>query len=465
MAASVAVEGDAVAEPVIMTVLGPVPPADVSAVSGPALCREWLVNDQKDLLQQATATSGAKQEDGTVGLVELASVMRSRRWPLASLHNLHLSHEDVLAELAGPLKRRALGARSCLVVASTPRAFWNPVSSSDYSSRLRALAREVGDTLVLVVGTAPAPGQLAGEEGLAAEVSRLVSDLRVGFEGSADTEGGEKVRPGFIGELQLWDPLTGPPAPHERLALLACAEAQHASGAALVLSGAVSEDVMAVLSEGGADLTRCAFFDVPPTSPVSAARLVDAGAFLGFCPPGGSADVAWQDYPGRRPWRTEEAFVDALSSGPSGRTLLGSGLRFRTDLSAFGGPGICYAPDLLAAVSAGVGLGPAIPPCSHDLRQAAVNFLQYAWKPPPPPEKIIQRSSAIGAALGNPKGIISASSPSTIVPRSACRTIGKQLMSLIRTGVELPSSCMVGGLLGLRAEGGRRSTARFAKCS
>mmetsp|Transcript_30200 Transcript_30200/g.99958 ORF Transcript_30200/g.99958 Transcript_30200/m.99958 type:complete len:203 (-) Transcript_30200:8-616(-) len=75
------------------------------------------------------------------------------------------------------------------------------------------------------------------------------------------------------------------------------------------------------------------------------------------------------------------------------------------------------------------------------------------------------RSSAIGAALGNPKGIISASSPSTIVPRSACRTIGKQLMSLIRTGVELPSSCMVGGLLGLRAEGGRRSTARFAKCS
>ena len=70
-----------------------------------------------------------------------------------------------------------------------------------------------------------------------------------------------------------------------------------------------------------------------------------------------------EDYPGRRPLRTachcklgkrqalwlrsEGAFLEKLQSLDRSRVLLATGLRFRTDLATFGGPGLGYAVQLL----------------------------------------------------------------------------------------------------------------------
>lgn len=393
--------------PVLMTVAGPLSPADVLAEDGPALGREWLLNDQSALLKRPvvgvqTAGSGLETDvpDGQPrpsDRVELGTLMSMRRWPLASLHNLHLSYADALGELSGPLKRRHRGA--ALVVACTPRVHCAPAAAWERAVALRTLSQEAGAHII--VGTAPAPGCPASDADFATEVARLVSDLAVGFEmppkasaSGLEPEGvAERVRPGFLGELVLWDHTSGPPLAADILALRACVEAQRRTEAALFMSGPVSTEVLAILDgsagppgpSGPCLWGRCVFFDVPLDSPVQPAQLVARGAFLGFCPPPAACDIAWQSYPSRRPWRTEEQFLAALAAAPPDRVLISSGIRFRTDLVAFGGQGLAHAHDLI--VSAGGTLGKVGGTAAF--RAAAVSVLQYPWRPPPPPEKVV----------------------------------------------------------------------------
>eukprot|EP00747_Dinoflagellata_sp_TGD_P092845 gnl/TRDRNA2_/TRDRNA2_165553_c1_seq1.p1 gnl/TRDRNA2_/TRDRNA2_165553_c1~~gnl/TRDRNA2_/TRDRNA2_165553_c1_seq1.p1 ORF type:complete len:235 (+),score=39.39 gnl/TRDRNA2_/TRDRNA2_165553_c1_seq1:29-706(+) len=175
------------------------------------------------------------------------------------------------------------------------------------------------------------------------------------------------------------------------MGLRACVEAQIQTGAPLLLSGRVSREVLAVLDgTGGPPGTgapclwqKCAFFDVPPDSPVSPTELASLGAFIGLCPPNGGADLAWRPYRARRPWRTEEALLSSLT-GAAAKMLVSSGVRFRTDLRAHGGPGLGHAPELLHMAKE------RIAPASSDvLRASALEFLQYPWKPPPPPEVVV----------------------------------------------------------------------------
>lgn len=374
---------------VVMTVHGPQPPEELAARGGSALCREWLLSDQANLLERTSAGVAPPSRPRPEDVVELGNLAAMRRWPLASLHNLHLSREDALRELTGPFKHRHGGS---IVVVSTPRAFWSPEAPADRGKAMQALSSEAG--VALVVGTAPAPGKPASEAEIEAEVAGLISDLVVGFAASraAPAEGeGERPRPGFLGELQLWE--SGKPAPvAEVLALRACVEAQRRTGAPMLLSGPVSEEAFAILEAGPCLWEKCCFFDVPPNSPKQPAQLAEKGSFLGFCPPAGAADVSWEAYSGRRPWRSEEVFLEALTSALPGRSIVGSGLRFRTDLAAYGGAGLSLAPELLAfCAAAGATGSPAIrpPPDEAALRNSVVRWLQYPWRPPAAPEQVV----------------------------------------------------------------------------
>merc|ERR1719277_1396301 len=69
--------------------------------------------------------------------------------------------------------------------------------------------------------------------------------------------------------------------------------------------------------------------------------------------PPAAPDISWQPRAAQRPWKTEEAFLQALAAAPPGKALVSSGLRFRTDLAAFGGPGLGLCADLLSAARPG----------------------------------------------------------------------------------------------------------------
>lgn len=160
-----------------------------------------------------------------------------------------------------------------------------------------------------------------------------------------------------------------------------------------MLSGPVSHEALAILEgatafpgSGGPCIWKsCVFFDIPPQSPVTVEQLAARGAFIGFTPPPAAADIAWQDYMGRTPLRTEHEFLEAVRSLASSSVLVSSGLRFRTDLAAYGGPGLAHASELLLTARQA---GDESLPQEGVLFSTALSFLQYPWKPPPPPEKV-----------------------------------------------------------------------------
>ncbi|CAJ1335772.1 unnamed protein product [Effrenium voratum] len=86
------------------------------------------------------------------------------------------------------------------------------------------------------------------------------------------------------------------------------------------------------------------------------------------------------DYPGRRPLRTEPDFVEAVKACGV-NALISSGLRFRTDLTAFGGPGLAHALDLLK--HAGVS--------TENVWANALSFLSFPWVAPAKPEKVTRQ--------------------------------------------------------------------------
>jgi len=359
-----------------MTVTGPVAVGSMPPMRSIS-CREWLLNDQSALLQR----QGEHKYPAPGDRVELRNLTAMRRWPLATLNNLHLSKEDALQEMQGPAKQQY---GTSMIVVSTPRQFWtSPMDPWSHAVSLQALSQETG--MLVVGGTMPAPGRPASIDDFETEVARLQTDLAVGFEAAPPQGGADRIRPGLIGEL----PLGG----DDLLTLRVCVEAQRRSRAPLLLSGPVSHEALAIL-EGTAGLpgsggscfwNSCAFFDVPSYSPVTVEQLAARGAFIGFSPPPATADIAWQDYVGRRPLRTEREFLEAVRSVASGNVLVSSSLRFRTDLAACGGPGLSYASELLLTARQ---TGDASLPQEEVLSSTSMSFLQYPWKPPPPPEKV-----------------------------------------------------------------------------
>ncbi|CAE7265586.1 hypothetical protein AK812_SmicGene1884 [Symbiodinium microadriaticum] len=342
---------------VVMSVVGPVPPDALTA--GPVLCREWLLNDQSTLLR---SSSQASLDPGDV--VQLSRLSAVRRWPLSTLHNLHLNQEDALQ--AASTFVREHGAAG-LILVTTPLQF------SLQPRTLLDITRETG--MRIAVGTAP-PQDLADFETC---VSAVVSNLACGFSGSASTE---PLRPGFIGEV-----------PAENLELLAiCVEAQLRSKAPLLLVGSVPREALTHLDR--ADWRKCAFFDVPDDSPVSTQEVQDRGAYVGFCAPPQAADVAWEDYPDRRPVRTEASFLEAIGRVVPSRLLLATGLRFRCDLQAFGGSGLGYAVELLRRGSVD----------ELQCRANAAEFLSYPWQAPIAPEKVLHEIECHWCGKTKPDG-------------------------------------------------------------
>ncbi|CAE7224935.1 unnamed protein product [Symbiodinium natans] len=340
---------------VVMTLAGPVP---ADALNGPILCREWLLNDQSTLLQSSKAPLDAGD------VVQLSCLSSVRRWPLSTLHNLHLNREDAV-QAAAAFSREFSGAG--LILVSTPSSF-----SVQQPRALLEISREAG--VQIAMGTTP-PQDLMDFE---ACVSAVVSDLACGFSGSASTE---PLRPGFIGEIDA-----------EKMEILAvCVEAQLRSQAPLLVVGSVPREALGYLDRGL--WRKCAFFDVPDDSPVSVQELQERGAYVGFCAPPQAADVAWEDYPGRRPMRSEAGFLEAAARVRPGQLLASTGLRFRCDLAAFGGPGLGYAPQLLQRGS-----------LQHQCWANAASFLSYPWQPPKPPEKVLHEIECHWCGTMKPDG-------------------------------------------------------------
>ncbi|CAJ1401139.1 unnamed protein product [Effrenium voratum] len=283
------------------------------------------------------------QEHGDLP-VELGCLAKVRRWPLSSLQNLHLNKEDAAREVAH------LG-RNALVAVTTPSNFRRP-------GALAALQQVAAEAKIhIVVGTLP-PVEVDFET----QISAVLSDLACGFPSAASTDA-KNLWPGFVGEVSGLD-----------LAQLAVAfEAQRRQGVPVLVAGAVSRGIL----NFPVVWRHCAFFDVPTDSPMALKELQEFGAFVGFS---AGTDVAWQDYPGRRPLRTEPDFVEAVKACGV-NALISSGLRFRTDLTAFGGPGLAHALDLLK--HAGVS--------TENVWANALSFLSFPWVAPAKPEKVTRQ--------------------------------------------------------------------------
>lgn len=302
-------------EKVIMTVTGPLAPEEVS---GLVLCREWLLNDQSQLHMA--------EPIGPMERIELCNLAKIRRYPLSCFQNLHLNYEDALRELS------AL-PRGSLVLVTTPPQFRH----GHGHETLKALARDTKQHLV--VGTVP-PNTLPE-----VAVASVLSDLAI--------DGG----PGFIGELEGTD----------LESLKVAVEAQRQCEAPILIVGDVSKEAWEVLRN--AHTAQCAFFDVSSNSEVGLRELETKG-FIGFSAPHCGSDVSWHDYCCRRPCRTEMDFRTRTKS------LVASGLRFRMDLSAFGGTGLSYGLELSERDS-------------ERLRSNAMTFLSYPWAAPIAPEKVL----------------------------------------------------------------------------
>ncbi|CAK9031449.1 unnamed protein product [Durusdinium trenchii] len=232
---------------VIMSLAGPLAACDVS---GPVLCREWLLNDQSQLFARSKEKNAMEQ-------VELSCLARLRRLPLSSLANLYLNEQDALREATN--LRNAFG--EALVVVSTPPRF----ASKEGVALLASVASEA--KIHVVVGTTPPE-----DKEFEVQVASVVTDLAAGI---------GQFWPGFIGEIEGTD-----------LGALAVAvEAQRRSQAPILITGEVSDDAFRILDD--AIWRRCAFFDVP--SEPALIEIQARGALIGFSAPPGAADVSWQD--------------------------------------------------------------------------------------------------------------------------------------------------------------------------
>lgn len=328
--------------PVVETVLGPVPAADL----GRTLIHEHLVIDlwpwfdAPDPDDPATiAFAGRPVGPATIGAV--------RANPFAVRDNLVLYELHLAASELAPFA--AAGGRT-VVDLTLPEIGRDPAA-------LRELARRTGLQVVMgcghYIGRAHPPVvATARVEALRDEVLRdLLEGVGGGGGDAADTRivsGGDPVRAGVIGEIGTSDPLE----PAEERMLAAAAAAQRETGRGLVVHldpwGRNGHAVLDRVLGAGADPGRVVLAHLDPTLPDRAyiRGLAGRGVFV-------SLDV-WgdeDDYGGRGMPTDDERLAAVLAAHDEGwadRLVLAQDVCLKSQLRAHGGRGYGH---LLTAIT------------------------------------------------------------------------------------------------------------------
>ena len=308
------------AESFVQTVLGPISPAHV----GPTLIHEHLLIENPSFVEPEGDAERTLAHQ-PLGLENLGWIRRN--WT-SNADNLVLDDEALaIREVAA---FAALGGRT-IVDPTVPGIGRDP-------SALARISLATGLNVVMGAGayvepTHPPEVRALDRDGLA---TRVVEEWRDGVAGTG-------IRPGFIGEIGCVWPLH----PRERLMLEAMADAQRATGLALMVhpgrNPAAPLEIVAILDAAGADLGRVAMahLDRTLTEPAQFLALAATGVWLELDVFGLESSYYPFDPLMATPSDAQRlGFVRALlDAGLGGRILLSHDICTKHRLATFGGHG------------------------------------------------------------------------------------------------------------------------------
>lgn len=218
-----------------MTVLGPVPAESL----GIALMHEHLLADNSAYYLPPTAASKRALGEERVGLSNVGTLRR----------NLYALKDNlILADVSTAIEEimEFVDSGGGTVVDVTPSA-----ETGRDPEGLQAISRRTGLNIVMGCGhyIHLAHDPQIEEASVDSIAESLVRDITHGI-------GRQRVRPGIIGEIGTWDPVH----PNEAKVLRAAARAQDQTGLAITVhlhvAGRAGHEVLDVLADEGADLSR-----------------------------------------------------------------------------------------------------------------------------------------------------------------------------------------------------------------
>lgn len=304
----------------VLTVLGPVDPAEI----GPALLHEHLLNDIRRMVPEPEDPDARRLYHLPVTLEHLGEILWSRPGMLSKDNIDQGSIELRTTEL---IAYREAGGGTVAEVSA--------IGLRHDARELIELSR--GSGIHIVAGTAFFVETLTPDEflDLSAEALAgvLINEHRVGI-------GDTGVRAGFIGEVGTSAPVTA----FEERSLRASVIAMRATGMGMMVHtdpwAKAGLQVVDILEDAGADLSRVVIGHLNPTLPDVAYHrsIAERGAVLGY-------DLCGYDIvhtPGRFPardWETADAVATLVGAGHGGRIILSMDTALKTDYVRYGGWG------------------------------------------------------------------------------------------------------------------------------
>jgi phosphotriesterase-related protein len=321
----------------ILTVLGPIDPSE----AGPALLHEHLLNDIERMVPEPDEPEARRLFHQPVALEHLGEILWSREGML-SRDNIDQGSIELRAEEL--VRYRRAGGGTLAEVSA--------IGLRHDARELLQLSRLSG--IHIVASTAFFVEALTQPEHLERSVEELAAVL-IGEhrEGLGDTG----VRAGFLGEVGT----SAPVMPFEERSLRASVIAMRETGMGLMIHtdpwAKAGLDVVDILADAGADLSRVVIGHLNPTLPDIAYHraIAERGAVLGY-------DLCGYDIvqrPGRVPardWETADAVATLVSEGHGERIILSMDTALKTDYVRYGGWGYGHVLDHMVPLLAERGL-------------------------------------------------------------------------------------------------------------
>ncbi len=304
----------------ILTVLGPIDPAD----AGPALLHEHLLNDIERMVPEPTEPEARRLFHQPVTLEHLGEILWSREGML-SKDNIDQGSIELRADEL--TRYRAVGGGTLAEVSA--------IGLRHDARELPELSRRSG--IHIVAGSAFFVEALTPPESLERSIEQLAAVL-IGEHRSGIGDSG--VRAGFLGEVGTGAPVM----PFEERSLRASVLAMHETGMGMMVHtdpwAKAGLDVVDILEDAGADLSRVVIGHLNPTLPdIGYHRAIaERGAVLGY-------DLCGYDIvqrPGRFPardWETADAVATLVGEGHGARIILSMDTALKTDYVRYGGWG------------------------------------------------------------------------------------------------------------------------------
>lgn len=304
----------------ILTVLGPIDPAE----AGPALLHEHLLNDIERMVPEPEDPEARRLYHQPVTLEHLGEILWSREGMLS---------KDNIDQ--GPIELRTDELVRYRAVGGGTLAEVSAIGLRHDARELVELSRRSG--VHIVASTAFFVEPLTAAEHLECSVDELAEVLIREHREGLGTSG---VRAGFLGEVGT----SAPVMPFEERSLRASVIAMRATGMGLMVHtdpwATAGLDVVDILEDAGADLSRVVIGHLNPTLPDVAYHraIAERGAVLGY-------DLCGYDIvqrPGRFPardWETADAVATLVAEGHGDRIILSMDTALKTDYVRYGGWG------------------------------------------------------------------------------------------------------------------------------